>query len=86
MESRAKLNDFDFDEFYSEPLPVPFLPHNNFTDTYALDCISISPSGGIGMDLFLGYSVSLLGLTGFETRYLDLILESRIYSLLQLVE
>ena len=29
--------------------------------------LPISPSGGVGMDLYLGYSVSLLGLTGFET-------------------
>ena len=29
--------------------------------------ISQPPSGNIGLDLFLGYSVSLLGLTGFET-------------------
>ena len=29
--------------------------------------LPISRTGGIGMDLYLGYSVSLLGLTGFET-------------------
>jgi amino acid transporter len=29
--------------------------------------LPISKSGGVGMDLFLGFSVSLLGLTGFET-------------------
>ncbi len=29
--------------------------------------LPVSASGGIGMDLFLGYSVALLGLTGFET-------------------
>ena len=34
----------------------------NFAST-----LPVSASGGIGMDLFLGYSVALLGLTGFET-------------------
>jgi len=29
--------------------------------------LPISKSGGIGMDLYLGFSTSLLGLTGFET-------------------
>jgi len=29
--------------------------------------LPVSPSGGVGMDIYLGYSVALLGLTGFET-------------------
>jgi hypothetical protein len=29
--------------------------------------LPVSSSGGIGMDLYLGFSVALLGLTGFET-------------------
>ena len=29
--------------------------------------LPVSAQGGVGMDLFLGYSVALLGLTGFET-------------------
>lgn len=29
--------------------------------------LPVSSSGGVGMDIFLGYSVALLGLTGFET-------------------
>lgn len=29
--------------------------------------LPVSDSGGIGMDLFMGFSVALLGLTGFET-------------------
>lgn len=29
--------------------------------------LPISSSGGVGMDLYMGYSVALLGLTGFET-------------------
>ena len=29
--------------------------------------LPVSRSGGIGMDLFLGYCISLLGVAGFET-------------------